>query len=81
MKTRLPIFVPILAFTLVLALVASVSAQVATLSTPAPDPSASAAAAEPADDEDAILEFVACLRDNGLEISDSTVRARGHPFR
>ena len=46
------------------------SAQVATLRTPGPDAAASEAPAEDVDGEDAILAFVGCLRENGLDIPD-----------
>ncbi len=69
MKKRHAAVASMLTLTLSLALVASASAQVATLSTPAPDATAEAPA-EQVDGEEAILEFVACLRDNGLDIPD-----------
>jgi len=41
-------------------------------------PSDEAAAEEPASDEEAILAFAACLRDEGLDVEDPTVDADGN---
>ena len=53
-----------------LALNTATLAQVATLRTPDPDVEASQAPAEEVDGEEAILQFVACLRDNGIDVPD-----------
>ncbi len=45
-------------------------AQVATLRTPDPAAEATEPPAEEVDGQEAILEFVACLRDNGVDIPD-----------
>ena len=54
-------------------------AQVATLSTPGPEATAEATA-EQVDGEDAVLEFVACLRENGLDIPDPQFGPEGIRF-
>jgi hypothetical protein len=59
----------VLTLTLTLAMATAALAQVATLSTPGPDAIASEVPAE-ADGEEAILEFVGCLRENGLDMPD-----------
>ncbi len=56
------------------------NAQVATLRTPGPDTAASEAPAEDVDGEDAILEFVGCLRENGLDIPDPQFGPEGVRF-
>jgi hypothetical protein len=58
------------ALLLILVLPMAAVAQVATLATPDPDAPASAAPAEAVDEEQTILDFVACLRDNGLDLPD-----------
>jgi hypothetical protein len=80
MKTRLPLSLTILSSLLVLLLAGSVAAQVATLSTPDPDAAASAAPAQEVDGEEAILEFVGCLRTNGLDIPDPQFGPEGPRF-
>ena len=69
MKTRAPLLLLIL---VVLALLSTAiaSAQVATLRTPDPDGETSEAPLEAVDGEEAILDFVACLRDHDLDIPD-----------
>ncbi len=79
MKKRHPFVASMLTLALTLSLAAGASAQVATLSTPGPDATAEAAA-EPVDGEEAVLEFVACLRDNGLDIPDPQFGPEGIRF-
>lgn len=57
-----------------------VAAQVATLGTPAPDATATEAPAEEFDDEQAILDLVACLRENGIDIPDPQFGPEGPSF-
>ena len=52
-------------------------AQVATLRTPDPDAAATEAPAEAIEGEEAILEFVACLRENGLDLPDPQFGSEG----
>jgi hypothetical protein len=47
-----------------------VTAQVATLATPAPESGVSAATEAPVDGQEGILEFVACLREQGIDVPD-----------
>ncbi len=56
------------------------SAQVATLGTPGPDAAASEAPTQGVEGEDAILEFVGCLRENGLDIPDPQFGPEGVRF-
>lgn len=70
----------LLLLTLLLALAPAVSAQVATLATPGPDEEATAAPSEALDEEQAILDFVACLNDNGLELPDPQFGPEGPRF-
>lgn len=56
------------------------SAQVATLRTPGPDAAASEAPTRDVDGEEAILEFVECLRENGLDIPDPQFGPEGVRF-
>jgi hypothetical protein len=56
------------------------AAQVATLASPAPDDEASAAPAGEPDGEEAILELVACLRENGLDLPDPQFGPDGPRF-
>ena len=71
---------PLLTFLLVLLATAAASAQVATLATPDPEAGATEAPAEPVDGEEAILELVACLRDNGLDLPDPQFGPEGPRF-
>jgi hypothetical protein len=71
---------PLLSFLLILLLGGTAAAQVATLATPDPDAAASEAPAEEIDGEQAILDFVACLRDNGLDIPDPQFGPDGPSF-
>jgi hypothetical protein len=63
-----------------LALAPVASAQVATLASPGPDEEATSAPVEVLDDEQAILDFVACLNDNGLELPDPQFGPEGPRF-
>jgi hypothetical protein len=72
-----------LLFLLVGSLIASsmgAAAQVATLRTPDPDAAASAPPSEEVDGEEAILAFVGCLRDKGIDIPDPQFGAEGSRF-
>ena len=80
MKKRLPLSLTILSALLVLLIAASAYAQVATLRTPGPDAAPSEAPAEAVDGEEAILEFVSCLRDNGLDLPDPQFGPEGVRF-
>ena len=55
-------------------------AQVATLGTPEPDAGATDAPAEETDNEQAILDLAACLRENGLDIPDPQFGPEGPTF-
>lgn len=68
------------ALALVLTLATPAMAQVATLATPGPDAGASPAPAESVDEQQAILDFVACLNDNGLELPDPQFGPEGPRF-
>ena len=69
----------LLAASLVLLTSIPAAAQVATLATPDPE-AATPAPAEEVDDEQAILDLVACLRDNGLDIPDPQFGPEGPTF-
>lgn len=71
---------PLLTLLLSLLLGGTAAAQVATLATPDPDASATEMPAEEVDGEQAILDFVACLRDNGLDIPDPQFGPDGPTF-
>lgn len=77
--TRL-VALPFLVLVLVLVLAATAAAQVATLATPDPEAVATEAPAEEVDEEQAILDFVACLRDNGLDLPDPQFGPEGPRF-
>lgn len=79
MRTRATA-VALLMLSLVLLLASTAAGQVATLATPNPDAPASAAPAEAVDEEQAILDFVACLRDNGLDLPDPQFGPEGPRF-
>lgn len=53
-------------------------AQVATLGTPPPDAEASAAPVEALGEQDAMLAFAACMRENGVEVGDPQFDASGN---
>lgn len=76
----LPLRATLLALILLLSAVAPAAAQVATLATPDPEAEATPAPAEEVDDEQAILDLVACLRDNGLDIPDPQFGPEGPTF-
>ena len=65
---------------LMLTLTGAASAQVATLATPDSEAAATEAPLEEIDGEQAILEFVACLRENGLDIPDPQFGPEGPRF-
>jgi hypothetical protein len=71
---------PLLTIALLVATAGPVAAQVATLATPGPDDGASPAPAEAVDEQQAILDFVACLNDNGLELPDPQFGPEGPRF-
>lgn len=80
MKTRTSL-VAIAISALLLLLLSTMSAgQVATLRTPGPDANASEPPVEELDGEEAILAFVGCLRENGLDIPDPQFGAEGVRF-
>jgi len=80
MKRRDLAALPLLTLMLLLVLATVTTAQVATLATPDPDAGATAAPAEEVDGEQAILDFVACLRDNGLDLPDPQFGPEGPRF-
>jgi len=80
MKRRHLAALPLLTVSLVLAMTTSSLGQVATLATPDPDAAASAAPFEEVDGEQAILDVVACLRDNGLDLPDPQFGPEGVRF-
>ncbi|MEA2026393.1 MAG: hypothetical protein U9O18_06855 [Chloroflexota bacterium] len=80
MKRRLSLVLPALILSMLMAATSSVAAQVATLRTPDPDAEASAAPAEEIDGQEAILQFTACLRDNGVDLPDPQFGAEGGFF-
>lgn len=71
---------PLLTLSLTLLLAAPAAAQVATLATPDPDAEPTAAPLEEIDGEQAILDLVACLRENGLDIPDPQFGPDGPTF-
>jgi hypothetical protein len=79
-KKRLSLVSTILSILLVALVAVSATAQVATLSTPDPDAAATEAPTEAIDGEEAILEFVSCLRNNGLDIPDPQFGPEGVRF-
>ena len=80
MKRHRAAALPLLTLVLTLLFGATATAQVATLATPEPDAEASQAPVEELDDEQAILDLVACLRDNGLDIPDPQFGPEGPSF-
>ena len=80
MKRRLPPILSLLFLAFSLLLAPAASAQVATLASPAPDEAATAAPAGEIDEEQAILDFVACLNDNGLDLPDPQFGPEGPRF-
>ena len=80
MKRLLTPALPLIVLALLLVTTTAAAAQVATLRTPDPDAAASQAPAEQVDGEEAILEFVACLRENGLDIPDPQFGPEGPRF-
>jgi hypothetical protein len=52
-------------------------AQVATLGSPAPEPETSSAPTEVLSEQDAMLAYAQCLRDNGVEVTDPIFDAGG----
>lgn len=70
----------LLALALLLTLASAAAAQVATLATPDPDAAATEAPAEDVDGEQAILDLVACLRENGIDIPDPQFGPDGPTF-
>lgn len=80
MKRRRVAALPLLTLFLTLLLSTTVTAQVATLATPDPQAEASSAPAEEVDDEQAVLDLVACLRENGLDIPDPQFGPDGPTF-
>ncbi|MGD8486485.1 MAG: hypothetical protein PVH07_07605 [Chloroflexota bacterium] len=69
-----------LVLALLLALPVAAGAQVATLATPGPDAATTPPPAEDVEGEEAILAFVACLRDNGLDLPDPQFGPEGPRF-
>ena len=53
-------------------------AQVATLGSPPPEAEASAAPAEGLSEQEAMLAYAGCMRDNGIEVSDPAFDAAGN---
>jgi len=79
-KKRLSLISTILSVLLVALVAVNATAQVASLSTPDPDAAATEAPTEAIDGQQAILEFVSCLRDNGLDIPDPQFGPEGVRF-
>ena len=71
---------PALILTMLMATTSGAAAQVATLRTPGPDAEASAAPVEEVEGQEAILQFVACLRDNGIDLPDPQFGLEGGFF-
>jgi hypothetical protein len=80
MKRYSPLLLLTLLSVLLAAGAAGTSAQVATLQTPGPDAETTAAPAEELDGEEAILAFVACLREHDIDIPDPQFGAEGGFF-
>jgi hypothetical protein len=80
MTRQTTILATLLSLVLAAVLGATAAAQVATLATPGPDAEASDAPTEQLDGEEAILEFVACLRENGIDVPDPQFGAGGTRF-
>jgi hypothetical protein len=80
MKRHRAAALPLLTLLLTLILASTAAAQVATLATPDPDAEPSEAPVDQIDDEQAILDLVACLRDNGLDIPDPQFGPEGPSF-
>jgi len=80
MKRRRLAALPLLSLLLTLILGTAAAAQVATLATPEPEAEATTAPAEEFDDEQVVLDLVACLRDNGLDIPDPQFGPDGPTF-
>lgn len=80
MKRRRAAALPLLTLLLSLGLATTSAAQVATLATPDPNAEATPAPVQEIDGEQAILDFVGCLRDNGLDIPDPQFGPEGPRF-
>ncbi len=80
MRQRLSLALPALVLTMLIVLTSGVVAQVATLRTPDPDAVPSAAPVADIDGQEAILQFTACLRDNGIDLPDPQFGADGGFF-
>jgi hypothetical protein len=80
MKRHRAAALPLLTMLLILSLGSVASAQVATLATPDPNAAATEAPSQEIDGQQAILDFVACLRDNGLDIPDPQFGPDGPRF-
>mgnify|MGYP001822855156 CR=1 FL=1 len=80
MKRHRAAALPLLTLLLTLIFGSTALAQVATLATPDPDAEATEQPSEVLDDEQAILDLVACLRDNGLDIPDPQFGPEGPSF-
>ena len=80
MKTRTMMVTPALALAFLVMLALGTTAQVATLRTPGPGAEASEPPSEEVDGQEAILQFVACLRDNGIDIPDPQFGVEGGFF-
>ena len=80
MQRRLSLVLPTLVLTMLVAATSGVAAQVATLRTPDPNAGPSASPVEEIDGQEAILQFAACLRDNGIDLPDPQFGADGGFF-
>ncbi len=80
MKRHRVAALPLLTLILIVSLGSAAGAQVATLATPDPNAEATEVPAEAIDGEQAILDFVTCLRDNGLDIPDPQFGPDGPRF-
>jgi hypothetical protein len=78
-RTRYWLSAAVIAATATIALAASPAlAQVATLGSPPPVAEASLAPAEELSEHDAMLAYVECMRDNGVEVTDPIFDASGN---
>jgi hypothetical protein len=80
MDMRRPFSTSALTMTLLLLLSHTTAAQVATLQTPGPDAESSPAPVEELEGEEAVLAFVSCLRDEGMDLPDPQFGADGVRF-
>jgi hypothetical protein len=80
MKRRVVVSTPLFLLVLLLGVTTVAVGQVATLRTPDPEAESTEAPAAEVDGQDAILAFVACLRENGIDVPDPQFGAEGTRF-